>query len=756
METNIKLVGFGKDLFLQTKVYSVDVPNISNEQLQKVCSHISSTGIAAVPHRSGGKEFIITDNISSISNDRAINIDDWVVKLNLQTKDKKLNLSNPEHRQIMLDLYKRALIIQVQKQGNFWRLDSPRIFYDKTPLRTDSQQFKTDIDAFRRFEISELFVEDEGLGLCVDVGTGFFSNTSVEEYFKGGYEQRFMSLSGRQGEHKGTLLFDSPSGKVKCYFEKYDGKTVANATPPMNIKGQRYENLFDYYKQRSPSYSIKENDMVAMVSFPGLPDKKPVPANKLFLRVSNEKLPREMSNMDKITPDERKKSLQRFWQGLGEFPFGNGFGKVNKYFYSPKPEKKGIIELPDLFFGNGQTLFKPTSSDKQGYKDHFRNRRNYLERYGCYYVPPTLSRSIYFAYPNEVSEAEINKYSKEMCEAVKKLTKVDVEPVLISYSSVEEALISLKGEEDPGVVVFIFNDNDPATYFNISHGLKQWKIKRATTYELNRKFKGLSNQNPEKLKRAKKNWTSYIEMTTFDVIQQMGCMPYIFKKNQNFDMQLVIDVSEKASHFGFSLMMYKDGMRYPVVFDKVHSKPDKKETINKAILEKYFEELITQNKAAIQKNGLSSLLILRDGKDCGEEHKTLNASIEKLIQEGVLPTNFKFAFVEYHKTTLKEVRIWKNSVPTCNVLEGSYLLLDSTTAIIASTGEGTLTQGTSAPLLVKAKYGNVNLKAILEDIFISSQLNFSSPGVAQRLTYSAKRIDDQLKERRMQEIERIK
>src|SRR5438128_12321568 len=80
METNIKLVQFGKDLHLFTKVFTTDI-DLSIEQLQKICTNISSTGVAAIPFKHEGRGLIITDNSSFVSANKTINIDDWVVNL---------------------------------------------------------------------------------------------------------------------------------------------------------------------------------------------------------------------------------------------------------------------------------------------------------------------------------------------------------------------------------------------------------------------------------------------------------------------------------------------------------------------------------------------------------------------------------------------------------------------------------------------------------------------------------------------------
>ncbi len=43
-----------------------------------------------------------------------------------------------------------------------------------------------------------------------------------------------------------------------------------------------------------------------------------------------------------------------------------------------------------------------------------------------------------------------------------------------------------------------------------------------------------------------------------------------------------------------------------------------------------------------------------------------------------------------------------------------------------------------------------------QDIFVTSQMNYASPGVAQRLTCCAKRADDELQDKAGQEVQRIK
>lgn len=49
-----------------------------------------------------------------------------------------------------------------------------------------------------------------------------------------------------------------------------------------------------------------------------------------------------------------------------------------------------------------------------------------------------------------------------------------------------------------------------------------------------------------------------------------------------------------------------------------------------------------------------------------------------------------------------------------------------------------------------------NMTVVAQDVVAATQLNFSSPKVAQRLPLTLKRTDDELKARAAQEIRRMK
>ncbi|MBX2968248.1 MAG: hypothetical protein KF803_02670 [Cyclobacteriaceae bacterium] len=763
METNLKIVEFGERLALIVKRVELCGQLLTTEQIQRACSIIGRVyKVAATPYQKNGKQSILIEVHDHIPVS-TLTVDDWVIELVFTTDKFPISVAKRNERSLVADLYKRSLLIQIASRTGMWTLDTPRIFYEKTPFiksdfTNDLSAQVTDIDAYRRYEISELFVDKAGLAFSIGVRTAFITSLSVGEYYSSGLDKRLKKLLGRQTEHKGTLIYQGPTGRKKCYFEGYKGELTLQTAPAFKVKGKTYRNPYEYFRSVYPNFEVKPDDKVALVSFPGMGTKVYVPANKLFIRVMNDMLDSSMSNEDKISANNRMSLVSALWNLLGEKPFGKNYANIQAGFYRPDMSNSGTIALPEIRFGGTNSLPAPVTLTTDGYRSSFRSRKEYLTKFGCYFVNQTMPRKIHFCFPEQSSISIREKFANDLCAKIKELTKIDVTPVIVAYANYMLGIADLKNNHEAGMVVFIFEDVDPATYFNIRFELRNWRVKRVTTRQLGKKYNGLNAYKDGKFEKGLKGWNSFIEINSFDVVQQLGCLPFTIEPNFHNDMQLVIDVSEKSSHIVFSLVMFKAGMKVPIFDSLVKPKTDsKKETINPAYIEKYVTEMFQNHKSVIGKHHMNSLLVLRDGKNCGEEYSALLSTVQKLVQMGVLDSSFKMTFVEYHKTTLKEVRlIERQRNQYVNVLEGTYFIPDEHTAILASTGSGTLNQGTAAPIMLKSGYGDCDLKKVLHDVFVSSQLNFSSPGVAQRLTFAAKRADEQLKDRIAQEVMRLK
>ncbi|HEX2846251.1 MAG TPA: hypothetical protein VHN59_06860 [Chitinophagaceae bacterium] len=762
MDTNIRFVERGNDLFLIGRKVSVSNASLTHDQLQSVCSILKNRSIAATPFVQEQQAFLIIEHRENFKEttfdlDSGDNRTQLSVTLKASNETIKFELRNERDRKTIEELYARQVQINIVKtEGLRIIKKSPNVYYDRTPILSE-EDMDNDIVAYQRFFVFTEYFENRGLGFGVDVGTSYFTKHSVEYYFSTGREERFYQLKERQStEYKGTLLYKGPNGHSRCYFDRYDGKTTLSTTDPFTFKGERYQNSYEYFKKLYPHFEVLPDDNVAYVSFKGM-GTLPVPAKFLHLTVATDNLTEDINQQDKYSAQQKRNLIDEFWKRVGN-PLGNNYQKLQREYYMPMPGDGGIFDMPAIVYADGHELQAPKFKNAYIYKKYFLQKYHQLKESGCFYVPPMLEREVHFVLPEFVSDKNAEVLINDLTRDVSLLTRKNIDPIDHYYKKGEHlsALYDLKNNYQKGTVVFVFDNHDPAIYYNISQELQGWKIIRLTVQELKRKFNKLQHYP-----RGKNQWEAYISLNSFKVVSELGCAPYMFKDKLHYEAQLVIDVSENFNHFGLGLLIYKQGMAYPLFDYIIKPNPDaKNDLINPLLLEKYLTELLSRYHEEFKKYDIRNLLVLRDGKENRSEYEVFKKVVDFLKSDKghyKLDSNFDFLFIEYHKKSMKSIRFFEfYKGEFKNPLEGSWLKINRSTAILMNTGEGTLTQGTASPILIKSNYKTVDLSIVLRDIFLTSQLNFGSPRVAQRLTYLAKKIDNLLKEKRAQEVIKIK
>lgn len=762
---------YNTDLSIIVRKYKVIGHDLKPNQQMKLISILEKRGIVAIKdvefdRVSKERIFYVLVECKDRMPSSPITIDGWNFTFQQVDGTIKLDLKNPNHRKWIEEFYLRNCQATINRSTDLWvyKGNSRRQFYEPNPFDSSDE-----IEGFRRFDLSSKYIDTAGLAINVEVKTAYFTKYPVEYYFLNGHEDRFAELTMRFQDleyvkYKGTLLFKGPNFFTKCYFVKFCKGLTLSTTPPISIDGKNYDNVFDYYKQEYPQYNVSENDTVALVSFAfdGGGGEKYVPAKKLFLRVMNSAIEGDLSHEDKISPEERIRLIHSFWKRLGDKPFGNNLVGVCDGLYSPN-ENWGQIMLPGLLFGNRVVKAPPSNKQASEYKSHYRQVLDYLKKYGCYFVPKVIDRKLHFVFPGSVFENAKTQFVNDLISVLNHITKCEIEPIVNGNDNYISACQELLNNESTGIVAFTFEDNDPSTYYNISYELENWKIQHITSRELLRKYRQLERDrnnrpigDPRKSK-GEKNWDSFIHLIAFGIIQELGCIPYVFQPCLNYQMHIKIDVSEKFQFFGIGMMIYNNDMPYPVIDPIIKPKLKRNDIVESPKLEKYFRELLLRNSALIKKHNICKALALKDGQEFGTEYEALLKVVSEMKGKE-LPENFTLDFIEYHKDTANEIRIWDRASQNRaeNVLEGTYVKLDSRTALLATTGAGTLSQGTAQPIYLHSKYADLNMDEIAFDVFMTSQLNFNSPSVAQRLTLLAKRIDDLLREKKAQSVEQLK
>jgi hypothetical protein len=795
LETNYKIVEYGTNLHLDVRYASVETLDASPDMLEKACSRLRSrAGLAAV---------VCGDRLLVLSRkefaEQTLEGDDWRMIVKDAGTAKRLRFSNYKDRKLMALLVERAMLAQIGRQNSLWTLDSPRIWYEEEPFLTIGG-----IRAYRRYEVSAEIIEEVGIGIAVNVSTAFFTVDPVSYFFDRSVPEeeraqrikRFERLSERQKGMKGTLLYKPDERASKCWFVDFqNGKTCGSESTNFKLHGELFDSLLDYYNRRRPNAKIRAEESVARVSFQSLGSKQnsnggsqrpvQVSADRLWLRVTNKVLPKQLQNADKIAPQFRVDLTDEFWRSFQDVRLG-GQVHVTKEYWRPDSNNVMHVKSPNLVFGGGKILQSPPNGKLSDHQDFFRQRRKFLDKAGCWNVPTAIGRVIPFAISERVGADAAKRFTDDLIDRVARWTGKDMQSKEVSYSDFDDAFTQINANSwKPGVSVFVFENGDPENYYRVAQGLKSWRVKRVTLENFRKNYRNLSeaeNQSQQRQpsgrgnyrrrgnslekerQRAIRDWNSFIDMCALDVLEQLGCVPWgIAGSALNYEAHLAIDVGEEGRHFALTLLICRPGVRSEPLFriqTRVFPKTNfKQENINRLVLR---DAIVTLFKMVAGGGrafpAINSLLVLRDGRECGEELEAINDARELLVQEGWLTGGAKLDVVDFHKSSLKGIRLWQRSADDSieNVLEGLALFLSQKKVVLATTGAATVRNGTANPVMLEARTDGVDMKKVSEDVFAGCQFNFSSPGKAHRLHIALRRCDEEIRRFEAQEIKRLK
>lgn len=768
LETNIRIVAPGVDASISVRRAGVQGPSITHDLLQRLCGTLRYRhGLSAVPCRSRRPSLIVAAD-AAIS---PLHVEggDFVLDLtDAGEPTRSLQLNDPDGASLLPMLLERALLAKLALHTNLWTLDSPSIWYEAEPFIC-----RDGIAAYRRFEISSLLIEDVGVGIAADVGTAFFTTDTLAFFFDNAIpsseqerrQELFTRLTGRQQGQKGTLLYDNGRTRVKCYFDDAPKGVTCGTTGKLRVKGKTYESLYEFYRTEIPELPVSLDTSAILVSFLGLGRAQWVAADRVRVRVMNENTSESLKSVDKISPRDRRALLEGFWKRIEPKPFGRVAEGFADGFWRPDPERVLRLDPVALEFGDHARLAAPSSHSLDAYKDYFRRRAKLLDDKGCYSIPPAVARSIYCAYRREIGEEVARRIAGDIAGRISRWAKRPFTASLVPYDTTGQAIEQLRREPQPGTVLFIL-DEEPAAYYDVSFQLGGWRVKRITEAVLKEHYgyltdgawdKKLGAVTPE---RGHKRWDQFVTINALDVLQQMDGIPWRIAKAGPYEAILVIDVGHDRRHFALSVLVARPSDRRPSfgICSEVQVKPDHdRERINPVML---CDQIIAIIRKALRRSfqPLGSMLILRDGRLCGDEPIGVDTGLAGLVDQGMLAIDARVDVVDFHKESQKVIRFWEvdGNGGVENPLEGEGVYLNKKMAAVAATGVATLHQGTAEPFILEA---NGRCEGILDPAkaaFAAAQLNWSSPGVAQRFPLPFKRTDDELKARAAQEIRRIR
>ena len=766
-ETNIRIVLPGNQLHLGARVVQIVSSDRPKDLAERACTALRRHSLASVPFAGGSQVLVLGDNpVPPLVEQQG----DLLIEMSDTGQPRRLQFAETSEASLMAQLLERCLLMEIERHTTLWSLDSRRIWYEPKPF-----QVVGDVAAYSRYEVSAISIDSVGVGLAIDVSTAFFTALTVDEFFREDLSRkeraqlnaRFELLTARQRGQRGTLLYDSGRRKNKCYFVEFIGGETCATTGKLLISGKNYDSLLQYYQTVNPSLPILGVDSVARVSFDGINRPQRVAAKRLRIRVMNDLVPRQLKQVDKIVPGERCEIIEKFWKRLGDRPLGHLRPRVSNDHWQPRNGRIITISPPSLLFPNSNVLRAPETRSTTEYKKYYHQRRMLLDREGCLRVPPTMTRTLHFAVPKKADPTMVTRLSESVLGNVSRWTRKEMRSDFLEYESVNEAISQLHRTE-PGLVIFVFEQDEPETYFKLSYELSKWRLKRITLRVLEEHFARLRQDesdrhrqsNVDRLPRGVRDWLSFVDMNALDVVQKLECVPWGIAEPLNYEAQLAIDVGWDRRHFALSLLICRPEPSRPSfsLETVVQIKTDpKKETINDVIFGDQIVGLFQRAKTG-PFDPIRSVLVLRDGRECSGELDVIKASKDKLVHSELLDSNVRLDVVDFHKNSLKAIRMWSRSSSgrVDHEFPGTALLPDERTAILVNTGAPTLHQGTAEPLMLVARTDGIKMRHVVSDVHAASQLNYSSPSVGQKLPLVLKRTDEELENRARQEIRRLR
>lgn len=768
LETNIRLVLPGQGLYVWTRRARVTGPTVAPDLLQRACGSLRRRhGLAAVPANDDPRSLIVAT--AERLQPMHLEGEGWELDVvDPGTPNRRVTLGDNDGPELIPTLLERALLVKLSRDTDLWTLDSPRIWYEAEPFREQGG-----IAAYRRYEVSALWIEGEGVGIAADVGTAFFTRENLAYFFDPDVAapercrrtERFTELTGRQEGQKGTLIYDNGRSRTKCYFENAPEAITCAMTGKIRVSGRSYDSLLSYYHDTNPALVVDADTPAVRVSFHNLGRPQFVAADRVRARVMNEDVRGSLSSVDKVAPAERRRLIQGFWRRLGRNPLGPIAPGVRDGFWQPQGDRAVRLTPPNLTFGRGRRLASPAANTVDAYRAHFRQRGQYLEREGCYTSPPTMPRMLYVAYPKHLDECVAQRLASDLTDAISDWSGFQVCSSLAAYTDVSDAVTQLRARDQFGIAVFVLND-EPTAYHEAAFQLEGWRVKRITERTLHQQYgyvvDGALDKRPrsQSLMSGNARWRSFITLNALDVLQLLDVVPFSVQQAGPYEAHLVIDVGHDRRHFALSLLIARpvDRSREFRLLTHVEPKTDhQRETINAKVLQDQIVQLV-DSALRCPCTAIQSLLVLRDGLLNEQGIQGIDQALEALVGSGKISTNARVDLAELRKDTLKSLRLWEIEAggTVNNPLEGSVVQLNEGMVLLASTGVATLHQGTAEPLLIVGNGRCSSPLDVASAVFDAAQLNWSSPTIAQRLPVPLKRTDEELRTRAAQEIRRLR
>lgn len=769
IETNIFEIENLDELDCHYRIYKVLGFNKDSEDYEKNISVLlgnlrSLTKSPCVEFKEG-KDTYIAQPVGYPDPPEKLNIIRQTIKIEEMPEGRLLRFSELDENSIPIAIRFLKFFIEqpLYDNPNLWQPKAGAPFFNKVPDKK-FKEINSKVNLYRGFKFRLLVFDDNRIGVCIDTSSKYVSNAYLPEKID---ENDINRYKGK------TVLYE--------YGDLWYEIRIAGLSPlpigDIEIDGV---SLFDNVhkqagKAKSPRLVSLPKDCSAFyyINTFGMQRNAPTALCRYTFKTNHP----QISKFHKATiknPNSKNREIKFIVErNLQNIKFGSKSIRISK---SPISVNENLIPIPDIEFGNSKVLSVNTnngaeyvpikkigirkseaiySNDVGLYKaDHFDRQ---------YFIIP---KSIYDAYGQifiDDLKSEVNKfYSSDK--------KIEYEPSVIPYDdSVRKSIYNLGKEiintikanaSLPGyAVVMIPRLSSDKTKEDELANLVTRKARELSihasiihTDTVEKSFEYMSNDTDESNyrlindRKIRGKYVGYTKNVALNkVILNNNHWPFILRNPLNADLTIGIDVKNNTAGFTF---VYKNGKH--IRFFSSTSR-QKEKLLDDQLQRKLYDFI--ENEQKLLNQNIANIVIHRDGKLYPCEISGIKKAVAKLSNNGIINENASVTFTEIRKTMSAPLRLFRkfvldgsNQEIAGNPKMGTYFLLSDNEFFICNTGYPYKYDGTTNPLHVIKREGNLSINKIIEDLFNLSNLTWTKIDYCSRFPITTKLNDIRLKE----------
>jgi len=651
----------------------------------------------------------------------------------------------------------------VLSNGDMWRPGAGTPFFSKTP-DAEFQRLSQDIDLYRGFACRIVALPSNRLGLSVDTRTKYVSRKplpakiSRDDFRKNYNGAHIIYEYGKVWYEQILCELDDLNASERIIEKEING--VINKLSLYNLVARQYEGV-----TKTALFAGLTKDCAVVTYRTKQGSHKHMPA--VLCRLTHDTQAVRDGHRFSILPPHKKREMLLYIAKnyLGDISFNGTKVIFSRDMVNVQDQR---LKSPTLLFGNKRTL---KLDDLPRVEDFGRMKENLVssEEAGFYFKK--LFDKQYIILPSSVNDTFSQRFTADLKETVNNMYRPDkpyAPEILVyddsgrySYTEIGKRIMEAVRGRNPsaGYAVAMIprmqsprinREDELANYIMVK--LRESGVNASVIHsDTPRSCMAQKHTNGNVVwdvshdSKLRSRYKGYIRNVALNKVLLLNDMwPFILKTPLTADVVVGIDVKEYSAGFTFVTKM-ADRVRFNVHRSKC------KEQLNRLQVKKFVKEFISMH-TAITGRPIENILIHRDGMLYPQEMIGIKDAINELKKESKITSGGGGTFLEIRKSSRSPIRMFdivhNRSVQkeiVRNPFNGTYCVFDND-AYIVTTGYPFRHGGTSNPLHIIWKGGNMPFEAALQDTFSLTHLTWTKIDDCSRVPLTIKFGDIRLRE----------